>query len=168
MKMKLELMKRMSLPGLALAFAVLAAMTGCATRSVEAEFPYAIDFVPYAANWGRFAPGDDITITAVRGDRTHIEPGGRYLVMGTYTLSSMDRAKLGLSITAPSANSPGAYSEVDPEQVASAVLGTHAFMLKETMNYPGSFHVSFQPINGGESISTIYFKESLESAGARD
>jgi hypothetical protein len=154
-------------------------MPGCATQSVrpvpslqsveaqslqsgDAEFPFAIDFVPYAANWGRFAPGDDITVTAVRGDRKHIEPGGRYMVMGTYTLSSRPRARLGLSVTvtARDVSSPGARTRVDPEQVTIAVQGKHAFVLKQTMDYPGSFHVSFTPMEGGNSISTIYFRES--------
>ncbi len=143
-------------------------MTGCATQSIEAEFPYAIDFVPYVAKWGRFAPGDDIAITEVRGDRKHIEPGGRYVVVGTYTLSSLSSAKLGLSITALGPDGPGASSRVDPEQRTMAVHGAHAFLLKETMDYPGSFHLAFWPPEDGESISTIYFRESPESLRAKD
>ena len=70
-------------------------------RSVEKQFPYVIDFVPYSPEWGQFSPCDEIVITVVRSDRNHIEPGGRYLVEGTYKLASMERAMLGLSVTAP-------------------------------------------------------------------
>ena len=34
------------------------------------------------------------------------------------------------------------------------------------MRYPGSFHVSFTPMEGGESRGTIYFRESLEQVGS--
>ena len=41
-----------------------------------------------------FAPGDRIVITSLRGNREHLEPGGRYVVEGSYTLASADSADL--------------------------------------------------------------------------
>lgn len=88
--------------------------------------------------------------------------------MGIYTLSSDDRARLGLSITVSGPNSPGARSAVDPEQVTMAIHGTHPFALVETMNYPGAFHVSFNAVERGESLGKIYFKESPAPARAQE
>jgi hypothetical protein len=134
------------------------------TKQVEAQFPYVIDFVTYSPEWGQFSPGDEIVITAVRSDRNHIEPGGRYLVEGTYILASMERAVLGLSVTAPSRDSPGAIGPVYPEQRTEIARSTGGFSLSETMLYPGAFHVSFNPIGGGESRGTIYFREATPSS----
>jgi hypothetical protein len=170
----------MTFAGIALAFAVLSVTPGAtvrllaaqpdsgpkpsptlsaATKQIEAEFPYVIDFIPYQPPWSKFSPGDEIVITSVRGDRKHIEPDGRYLVEGTYTLASMESAGLSLSVTAPSPSSPGAISPVHDEQRTKVARGTGRFSLRETMRYAGSFHVSFNPMGGGESRGTIYFRE---------
>ncbi len=134
------------------------------SKQLEAEFPYVIDFVANIPDWGQFSSGDKIAISLVRGDRKHIEPGGRYLVEGTFTLASMDRAGLSLSVTAPSRDSPGAVSPSDPEQRLQVFRGSGRFSLKETMRYTGSFHVSFNPVGGGESRGTIYFQEGRSGA----
>jgi len=133
-------------------------------QQLGAEFPYVIDFVTYTPGWSLFAPGDNIAITALRGDRKRIEPGGRYLVEGTYTLASMDRARLGLSVTAPSSDSPGAISPTAAEQMTEVARGTGHFSLRETMRYAGSFHVSFDPMGGGESRGTICFGEGTQGS----
>ena len=169
-----------TLAGIALAFAVLSVTPGitvrllaaqpdsgpkpgptlsAATKQIEAEFPYVIDFIPYQPPWSKFSPGDEIVITSVRGDRKHIEPDGRYLVEGTYTLASMESAGLSLSVTAPSPSSPGAISPVHDEEGIKVARGTGRFSLSATMRYAGSFHVSFNPMGGGESRGTIYFRE---------
>jgi hypothetical protein len=128
-------------------------------QQLGAEFPYVIDFVAYTPGWGQFAPGDAIAITALRGDRKRIEPGGKYLVEGTYTLTSMDRARLGLFVTAPTKDSPGATSPTYAEQMTDVVRGAGLFSLRETMRYAGSFHVSFYPVASGESRGTTGFEE---------
>jgi hypothetical protein len=128
-------------------------------KQLGAEFPYIIDFVGYIPGWGQFASGDEIVITVLRGDRKRIEPGGRYLVEGTYTLASMDRARLALSMTAPSSDSPGAIAPWYADQTTDVARGAGHFSLKETMRYAGSFHVSFYPMGGGESRGTICFGE---------
>jgi hypothetical protein len=137
---------------------------GCLTRSLEAQFPYAIDFTSYQANWGAFAPGDDITITAVRSDRPHLEAGGRYLVMGIGTLSSANRAKLGLSVTVPR-DSPGMFTLIDKSQNPDVEAGTHDFALMMTMEFPGAPHVTMRPDDGG-AAGTIYFRETESHAKA--
>jgi hypothetical protein len=170
----------MTFAGIALAFAVLSVTPGvtvrllaaqpdsgpkpgptlsAATKQIEAEFPYVIDFIPYQPPWSKFSPGDEIVITSVKGDRKHIEPDGRYLVEGTYTLVSMESAGLSLSVTAPSPSSPGAISPVHDEEGTKVARGTGRFSLSATMRYAGSFHVSFNPMGGGESRGTIYFRE---------
>jgi hypothetical protein len=130
------------------------------TKQVEAEFPNVIDFVPSTVTWGQFSPGDGIVITFIRGDRKHIEPGGRYLVEGTYKLASMESARLSLSVTALSHDSPGANSPLYAEQGTEVARGAGRFSLKATMRSAGLFHVSFNPMGGGESRGTIYFKEA--------
>src|SRR3984957_4243000 len=57
----------------------------CAEVDSEQRFPHIIQYELGASG---FSAGDQISITSVRGDRAHIEPGGSYLVEGTYTLAS--------------------------------------------------------------------------------
>src|SRR6185436_16869589 len=73
-------------------------------EAVESEFPHLIQFELGDAE---FAPGDSIVITSVRGNRRHLEEGGRYLVEGSYTLTA-DGADLALHTTSrgPSGPSP--------------------------------------------------------------
>lgn len=123
------------------------------------SFPYSLVFYPYTPSWWQFSPGDLIAVTSVKGDRKHIEPGGSYLIEGIYWLASMDRAGLSLSITAPSRDSPGAIGPMQAGQQTEVARGVGRFSLWETMKYPGSFHVSFNPIGGGESRGTVYFGE---------
>jgi hypothetical protein len=134
------------------------------TLQLRAEFPYIIEFVASTPGWGQFAPGDDIAITELRGDRKRIEQGGRYLVEGTYTLASMDRARLALSVTAPSSDSPGAIAPWYAEQMTDIARGAGHFSLRETMRYAGSFHVSFYPMGGGESRDSVCFGEGTSGS----
>jgi len=128
--------------------------------SGESEFPYIINFVPYIPDGWNSPAGDEITITSVRGDRKHIELGGKYLVEGTYKLASVESMMLSVSITAPSRNSPGASSPTLPGEEGTKVSrGTGNFSLTKIMRYPGSLHVAFYPVHGGESGATMYFRE---------
>jgi hypothetical protein len=163
--------KTIRLKGLLICIALVALLTACLlfisvlhnrpksppiAQSLGAEFPYVIDFVASTPSWSQFAPGDAIVVTALKGDRKQIEPGGRYLVDGTYTLASMDRARLGLSVTAPTKDSPGAKSPTYAEQMTEVARGTGHFSLRVTMHYAGSLHVSFVPMDGGESKGSVY------------
>src|ERR1700722_12986423 len=69
---------------------------GDAEQKIEPQFPNSIQFELGASG---FPSGDQITITSVRSDRTHIEPGGSYLVEGSYALASADSADLALFCT---------------------------------------------------------------------
>jgi Biopolymer transport protein ExbD/TolR len=111
-------------------------------------------------SWARFQPGDSIEITSVKGDRRDIGVGGRYLIQGTYSLSSMDSAGLSASVTAPSKDAFGAISPGHPEEGRIVIRGTNNFSLIATMRYPGRFHVSFRSILGGESRGSVYFDEA--------
>jgi len=116
------------------------------------EFPFVIEFASSTPRWGPFAPGDGIAITGIKGDRKKIEPGGRYLVAGSYTLASMESARLAISVTAPVGTPPG------PFNCTTVPRGTGHFKLLGSMANPGAFHVSFYPIGGGESHGTVYFE----------
>jgi beta-lactamase regulating signal transducer with metallopeptidase domain/biopolymer transport protein ExbD len=138
--------------------------------AADAGFAYDIDFVPFTPQWGQFSPGDSISIATVRGNREHLELGGRYLVEGTYTLASMRTAGLSISVTHSSIPAPGSHSLVDSEQGTTVASGSGRFSLKITMRYPGEFHVSFNPPGGGQSHGTVYFGEirqaNAETLGA--
>jgi len=120
-------------------------------------YPHSVSFVSNTPHWGQFQPGDRIVITSVRGDREGFEVGGRYLVEGTYVLASMDSATLSVSITVPTAASPGARSPIPTGESMMVVRGSGHFALPATMRYPGRFHVSFNPLKGGQSRGTVYF-----------
>src|SRR6266496_1494074 len=74
-----------------------------AQDTTEADFRYVI---PYELGTSAFAAGDQITITSVRGNRKHLEPDGAYLVQGSYTLASVDRADILFSCTTRGPNGP--------------------------------------------------------------
>jgi hypothetical protein len=76
-------------------------LTGVTPAYRDNEFPFVVEFASSTPQWGPFAPGDGIAITGIKGDRKMIEPGGRYLVAGSYTLASMESAQLAISVTAP-------------------------------------------------------------------
>jgi hypothetical protein len=115
------------------------AQTGTAAPSEERDFPYLIPVEVWQATGG-FRAGDRITITLVRGDRARIEPGGKYLVQGSYTLNSAPSATLALSLTS-SAN--GGRSQWSESQRRRIDRGTSNFALSATMHADGEFHVSF-------------------------
>lgn len=121
------------------------------------DYPHSVSFVSNTPRWGQFQPGDRIVITSVRGDRERFEVGGHYLVEGTYTLASMDSATLSVSITVPTATSPGARSPIPTGESMRVVRGSGRFTLPATLRYPGRFHVSFNPLKGGQSRGTVYF-----------
>jgi hypothetical protein len=130
----------------------------------SAASAYAIAVVTKTPEWGQFQPGDSIVVSSVRSDRTNIEVGGTYLVEGSYVLSSMDSAGLSLSVTAPRPDSPGVVTPVQPVEKMTVHRGNGRFQLRATMQYPGSFHVSFNPPGSGPSRGTVYFSKAGTSA----
>jgi hypothetical protein len=139
-----------------------------AVTPAEFEHPYRIPITTHTPGWGQFQPGDLIVITSVTSDQKDIEVGGRYRIKGTYTLTSIDSAGLSVSVTAPSRDSPGAISPVHPEEGIQVRRGSGYFSLGATMRYPGTFHVSFNPVGGGESRGTVYFTKAEPSTSSAD
>jgi len=116
------------------------------------EFPYSIAVEVGAIE---FAPGDGIVIAFLRGNRQHLEIGGRYLLEGTYTLSSEEKAKIGWSITT---RGPSAPTPVGAGENAVVTRGAGTFRLIKTFLSDGWPHVSFnanQRSHGG-----VYFGEA--------
>lgn len=120
--------------------------------ATEPRFPYVIS---HATGAGGFFAGDQITITEVRGDRKHIEPGGSYLAEGTYTLASADSADLALFCTT---RGPSGATPVQAGQLIKINKGTGKFHLYETNVPDGWLHISFYPNNSSLHGGT-YFGE---------
>ncbi len=141
-------------------FFALTVALACMTRGTfaraaddaEPKFPHVIQFELGASG---FLPGDAITITSLRGDRKHIEPGGSYLVEGTYTLAADDKAALCLFCTTRGKSGP---TPVSDGQRARITRGTGKFHLYETNLADGWLHVSFYPHNSS-SHGGVYFGE---------
>jgi len=119
---------------------------------LEQQFPQIIQFELGASG---FSAGDQIAITSVRGDRAHIEPGGSYLVEGTYTLASADSADLALYCTT---RGPSGPTPVQDNQHVKIARGTGRFRLYETNLADGWLHVSFYPDNS-KLHGGVYFGE---------
>jgi hypothetical protein len=105
----------------------------------EADFPYAINIKTWLAQEG-FRRGDRLQIESVKGNRPTIEPGGSYLVQGTYTLGSAPSARLMLSLTSKGDGGRGTTAATQRMKIDQ---GTGAFTLATTMRDSGQLHVSF-------------------------
>lgn len=111
----------------------------------------------HTPDWAKFQPGDSIVVLSVRSDRRDFEVGGRYLIEGDYILASMDAAGLSVSVTAN--QGIGGVSPVHPEEGTLVHRGKGHFVLIATMRYPGHFHVSFNPLEGGPSRGGVYLSK---------
>lgn len=120
-------------------------------QAAETGFPYVLQPELGAAE---FASGDRITITSIHGNREHLEPGGRYLLEGSYTLASADGADLAWfsSSRGPSQSTPITHGEH-----VGIINGSGNFQLEKTLLDDGWLHVSFY-VNG-HSHGGIYFGE---------
>lgn len=142
-------------PSSGLAWSAVAATLALSCRlwaapTDAAEFPH-----PIAVDLGatEFAAGDSIVITSLRGDRPHLESGGRYLLEGTYTLASLEQARLGWSITSRGPSGPTPVAEGENMMVGR---GPGTFRLVKTFLRDGWPHVSFY---AGRSHGGVYFGE---------
>lgn len=135
--------------GLCLHAAIPSARAG--EEAAESEFPYVIQPELGATE---FATGDGIVITSLRGNRRHLESGGRYLVEGSYTLASAGEADLALHATS---RGPSGPSPVMDDQHVEITRGSGNFSLKKTLRDDGWLHISFY-VNG-HSHGGIYFGE---------
>jgi len=127
----------------------------------EKAFPYSIGYTTYQKPWSGFSHGDLITIRAIRGNRPKIEVGGSYAVMGTYALSSIENAKLGLFVTTEAIpHVPTAPTRVRHSQLKRLGQGSGTFVLWFTMAAAGDPHVSFYPTEPkAEQIGGVYFAQ---------
>jgi hypothetical protein len=109
------------------------------------------------------APGDQITISSLRGNEDHLALGGHYTVDGSYTLSSADSADLAWFATsrAPSTSTPVR----DAEHVGIS-RGAGSFHLEKTLLVDGWLHLTF--FVDGHPHGGIYFGEKgIESTVLR-
>jgi len=116
---------------------------------LEGQFPHVIRYELGASSG--FYGEDQFTITSVRGDREHIEPGGSYLVEGSYTLASRKSTQLTLYCTT---RGPGGPTPVQDGEHVNITKGTGRFYLYETNLADGWLHVSFATMHGD-----VYFGE---------
>ncbi len=114
------------------------------------DFPQPVAFELGEAE---FAPGDSITLQAVRGTDPQIKLGQSYLVTGYYTLSSRAEAELSFYVTTTNETS----SPTDPRQTVRIQKGTGSFALIKTMDQLGYPHLSFYPTSAGSSFGGVYF-----------
>jgi hypothetical protein len=137
---------------LALTFGLQILSASANAAPLETNFSYAISFELGKSN---LKGGDEITITSVRGDRAHLEPGGNYLVQGHYTLASADAASLALFCTTDGSSGS---TPVTQNQEIKITRGSQDFLLSE-IACDGWLHLSFYPADGGNSLGGIYFGE---------
>jgi hypothetical protein len=135
---------------------------GGAEEKTEQPFPHVIQYELGAFG---FLAGDQITITSVRGDRKHIEPGGSYLVDGSYTLASADSADLALFCTT---RGPSGLTPVQDGQRIKITRGAGTFHLYETNLVDGWLHVSFYPDNSSLHGGVYFGEKGRENTIMRD
>jgi len=140
--------------------AFVPASAHAANEAVEKEFPYVIQPELGAAE---FAPGDGIIITLFRGNRPHIEPGGRYLLEGTYTLTTMESAELAWFATA---RGQGGSAPVEKDEHVQISKGSGKFRLEKTLQGDGWLHVSLY-VNGAPHGGVYFGEKGVEKTVLR-
>jgi beta-lactamase regulating signal transducer with metallopeptidase domain len=120
--------------------------------TTTSDFPYA---VPFELGETHLLPGDQITITEVRGTADKIALSQIYCVKGRYTLASHDRAQLSVGITADNA-ADGTRTGFKPQDTI-VNKGEGTFTLFLPMACKGWPHVSFYPAGGGNGFGGVYF-----------
>ncbi len=124
-----------------------------ASQDDEKRFPHVLDF---RLGKRKFAEGDDIVITEIRGTRPRFEIGGRYLVRGRYTLGSQQSAVLCLYRTTKKRVSvPG-----NKNQTMQVEKGSGTFALEKVIHHEGYLHLSFYPSGGGGGLGGVYFGQN--------
>ena len=129
---------------------------------LERQFP---QIIQYELGASGFFAGDQISITSVRGDRKHIEPGGSYLVEGTYTLASADSADLALYCTT---RGPSGPTPVQDSEHINITSGAGRFHLYETNVADGWLHVSFYSDNSKMHGGVYFGEKGRENTIMRD
>jgi hypothetical protein len=116
---------------------------------------HAVDFVGMQDVFSRNLIGDAIVITAVHGTTDKIAIGNTYQIDGAYTLASHDSASLGADLTGTEPNEPHRQRVLG--QSLTIYKGSGTFTLRLKVEDPGCPHVSFYPVDGGQSFGGEYF-----------
>jgi hypothetical protein len=109
--------------------------------------------VAFALGPKHFSDGDAIIIEHVSATSPNFAVGDRVTVRGRYTLSSDEKAKLCLYLTASSDVGP---EPVSPTQKTEVKKGSGTFELAQTVLHPGHLHLSLYT-EGGKRLATVYF-----------
>ena len=135
--------------GLTLVLLPLAAL-----RAQEApdEFSHVVHF---DLGNSQFLPGDNISITEIRGTADTVTPGNTYQIKGTYKLASAEEAKLATYVTEPADDTH--HDPYDQRQTVAIKKGSGTFTVMLPFISKGWPHLSFYPARGGSSFSTLYF-----------
>ena len=146
-------------PALCLQAAIAAAQAG--ERPAETALTNVIQPELGAAE---FAPGDRIVITSVRGNREHLERGGRYVLEGSYTLASADSADLAWYATS---RGPGGSAPVNDKEHVQITRGSGNFHLEKTLLNDGWLHASFY-VNGHLHGGIYFGEKGIENTVLRE
>jgi hypothetical protein len=114
------------------------------------RFPYVLQ---YELGDSEFAPGDSITIEGLQGTTGAIQPGGSFIVTGTYTLESQEEADLSFFATTTN-RTP---TPIDPEQTVRVKKGAGSFSLIKKMTSDGYLHLTFYSRATGQGFGGVYF-----------
>lgn len=131
--------------------------SGCASPRVDEVADDTASFineVSFSEGSIEFREGDDITIESIRGTASRIRQGGTYLVRGTYTLGSHDRANL---LLANMVTQGSGRDTIDEDCLLEIERGTGRFELRKTITQPGFLHLTFYPIDGGDGFGGVFF-----------
>ena len=119
------------------------------------NFPHAVSFEGFQDVFKRNAIGDAIVITAVHGTSKEISIGETYRIDGAYTLASQDEASLAAYVTSKDPDAPDRYTI--PGQSVRISKGSGTFTVHLKVEDRGCPHVSFYPIERGNSFAGEYF-----------
>lgn len=134
--------------------AVLRAADMAASDSVKTEgFSHAVYF---DLGMSEFLPGDGIKISGIRGTNDVLAPGNVYQISGTYTLATREEANLAAYVTSAAAND-NHHDADDPRQMVHITKGAGTFTVVLPFASKGYPHLSFYPVTGGSSFSSVYF-----------
>jgi hypothetical protein len=123
-----------------------------AGATVGSDFPHAVKFEQGAT---RFKEGDKIEISEIRGTSERFGRGNIYVVKGTYSLASHDRATLAAYITTTSKDQEFGHSLKVQHLVVERGQGTFTLFLP--MYTEGLPHISFYATDSGEGFGGNYF-----------
>lgn len=117
----------------------------------DKEFPYPINFEIFTPPYQKsFREGDGISIDRIHGTAPTLTTGQRYLIMGRYRLSSVERADLCLY---------AANGETNSDQGPPVERGSGRYTRIFEYLEPGVLHLSYYPTGGGRNFGDIYFRQ---------